>query len=179
MKFVKMLPQLTDAIQCILCIYKRSIINSGRLEEAEMRQLWRQGVLEILEVLESIRPIANRTDTIPPMLIGVDMYICWMENMGLDGVPFPEWKKALFPNDNSITGHPWLLTVERCYDTMGWQLQKPQPMPVQEATTSAMTTLILPPSSVGNMRWTPHMASCKGKERAPSEEMEAKSTDTR
>ncbi|KAI6038697.1 hypothetical protein EDC04DRAFT_2896036 [Pisolithus marmoratus] len=179
MKFVKTSPQLMDAVQCILHIYERSIINSGGLEEAEMHELWRKGVLEILEMLESVRPIANRTDTVLCMLIGVDMYIHWMENMGLDGVLFPKWKKALFPNDNSITGHPWLLTVECHYDTMGWQLQKPQPMLVQEATTSATTTLILPPSSVGNMRWTPHTASHKGKERALSEEMEAKSMDTR
>ncbi|KAI6031039.1 hypothetical protein EDC04DRAFT_2898322 [Pisolithus marmoratus] len=179
MKFVKTSPQLMDAIQRILCIYERSIINSGGLEEVEMRESWRQGVLEILEVLESVRPIANRTDTILPMLISVDMYSHWTENMGLDGMPFPEWKKALFPDDNSIAGHPWLLTVECRYDTMGQQLQKPQPMLVQEATTSATTTPILPPLSVGNMRQTPHMASCKGKERAPSEEMEAKSMDTR
>ncbi|KAI6030261.1 hypothetical protein EDC04DRAFT_2923181 [Pisolithus marmoratus] len=171
MKFVKMSPQLTDAVQCILHIYERSIINSGRLEEVEMCESWRQGVLEILEVLESIRPIANRTDTVPPMLIGVDMYIHWMENMGLDGVLFPEWKKALFPDDNSITGHPWLLTVEHCYDTVGWQLQKPQPMPVQEATTSAMTTPILPPSSVGNVRWTPHMSEVSEKMAEVDEEI--------
>ncbi|KAI6032486.1 hypothetical protein EDC04DRAFT_2605136 [Pisolithus marmoratus] len=156
MKFFKTLPQLTDAVQCILHIYERSIINLGGLEEVEMHELWRQGVLEILEVLESFRPIANRTDTVLPMLISVDMYIHWMENMGLDGMPFPKWKKALFPDDNSITGHPWLLTVEHRYDTMGWQLQKPQATLVQEATTSAMTTPILPPLSVGNVRRTPH-----------------------
>ncbi|KAI6023296.1 hypothetical protein EDC04DRAFT_2606795 [Pisolithus marmoratus] len=159
MKFVKTSPQLTDAVECILHIYERLIIKLGRLQEAEMHESWRQGMIEILEVLESVRPIANRTDTILPMLISVAKYIHWMDNMGLDGIPFPNWKKALFPNDESIAGHPWLLMVECCYDTVGWQLQKPQPMQEQVATTSATTIPILPPSSV--------------------EEMEAKSMDNR
>ncbi|KAI6011174.1 hypothetical protein EDC04DRAFT_2905620 [Pisolithus marmoratus] len=188
-KFVKTSPQLTEAIERILHIYERLIINSGRLEEVEMRESWRLGAIEILEVLESVRPIANRTDTVLPMLIRVDMFIHWTENMGFDGVPFPNWKKALFPKEESIAGHPWLLMVKCHYDMVGQQLQKPQPMPEQEATTSTMTILTLPPSSVGTMRqtpvrqtsvrWTPHMASCKGKEQVISEEMEVKSMDNR
>ncbi|KAI5993380.1 hypothetical protein EDC04DRAFT_2613385 [Pisolithus marmoratus] len=110
------------------------------------------------------------------------MYVHWTEKMGLDGMLFPNWKKALLPDDKSIAGHLWLLMVKHCYDTLGWQLQKAQSILDQEPSTSSNTILIPPTSSVSNVRQTPVrqtpcMASHKGKEQAISEEMEAMSMD--
>ncbi|KAI6034787.1 hypothetical protein EDC04DRAFT_2604940 [Pisolithus marmoratus] len=58
--------------------------------------------------------IANRTDNVPHLLIGVDMFIHWMDNIGAKGVPFPNWYNCLFPSLDAISGHPWLLTVKWC-----------------------------------------------------------------
>ncbi|KAI6140365.1 hypothetical protein EDD17DRAFT_1516405, partial [Pisolithus thermaeus] len=72
--FVKNSPALQDAVDHILTIFEMLIINLGRLEEVEKLEQWRNA--------ESVRSIANRTDNIPHLLIGMDKYICWTENLG-------------------------------------------------------------------------------------------------
>ncbi|KAI6101894.1 hypothetical protein F5141DRAFT_1065846 [Pisolithus sp. B1] len=114
--FVKNSLALQDTVDCILIIFKRLIINSGRLEEAAKLQQWRDAVRDIRGELEAVRSIANRTDNILHMLIGMDKYIHWTENISTPGIPFRNWHQALFPPIESITGHPWLLTVEWWYN---------------------------------------------------------------
>ncbi|KAI6106118.1 hypothetical protein EDD16DRAFT_1521021 [Pisolithus croceorrhizus] len=75
--FVKNSPALQDAVDHILIIFKRLIINSSGLEEAEKLQQWRNA--------EAVRSIANRTDNVPHMLIGMDKYVHWTENIGSTG----------------------------------------------------------------------------------------------
>ncbi|KAI6101901.1 hypothetical protein F5141DRAFT_1065853 [Pisolithus sp. B1] len=110
--FVKNSPALQDAVDCILTIFEMLIINSGGLDEAEKLEQWRNAVRDIWQELESVRSIANRTDNVPHMLIGMDKYIHWMENIGMPGIPFLDWCQALFPPIESIANHPWLLTIK-------------------------------------------------------------------
>ncbi|KAI6116439.1 hypothetical protein F5141DRAFT_1062490 [Pisolithus sp. B1] len=120
--FVKNSSALQDTVNHILIIFERLIINSGMLEEAAKLQQWRDAVRDIRGELEAVRSIANKTDNIPHMLIGVDKYVHWTENISTPGIPFPNWHQALFPPIKSIAGHLWLLTVEWQYD-VGLQLQ--------------------------------------------------------
>ncbi|KAI6037342.1 hypothetical protein BKA83DRAFT_4486363 [Pisolithus microcarpus] len=112
MKFVKNSKELGTAINRILSIYEWLVISSGTLESAEKLKRWREAVKEMREVLESVRAIANRTDNVPPMLIGVDKFIHWTDDIGTPGIPFPDWNSCLFPTPASIAGHPWQLTIE-------------------------------------------------------------------
>ncbi|KAI6167456.1 hypothetical protein EDD17DRAFT_1504567 [Pisolithus thermaeus] len=114
--FVKNSLALQDTVDHILTIFEMLIINLGGLEEAEKLEQWRNAVRDIRQELESVRSIANRTDNVPHLLIGMDKYICWTENLGMPGIPFPDWHHTLFPPLASITGHPWLLTVKWQYD---------------------------------------------------------------
>ncbi|KAI6023516.1 hypothetical protein BKA83DRAFT_4479452 [Pisolithus microcarpus] len=132
MKFVKNLKELGAAVNCILSIYEQLVISSGTLESAEKLKRWREAVKEMRE--ESIRAIANRTDNVPPMLIGVDKFICWTDDISTPGIPFPNWNSCLFPTPASIAGHPWLLTIESQFDATcaGWMvwLESPTAGPV-------------------------------------------------
>ncbi|KAI6143497.1 hypothetical protein EDD17DRAFT_1515577 [Pisolithus thermaeus] len=114
--FVKNSLALQDAVDRILTIFEMLIVNSGGLEEAEKLEQWRNAVRGIRQELESVRSIANRTDNVPHLLIGMDKYIHWTENLGMPGIPFPDWHNTLFPPLESIASHPWLLTVEQRYD---------------------------------------------------------------
>ncbi|KAI6094104.1 hypothetical protein EDD16DRAFT_1722199 [Pisolithus croceorrhizus] len=183
--FVKNSPALQDAVDRILTIFETLIVNSGGLEEAEKLEQWRNAVRDIRQELESVRSIANRTDNVPHLLIGVDKYIRWTENLGMPGIPFPDWHHALFPPLESIAGHPWLLTVERRYDA-GLLVQPPAPATEAEASTSSTTPSR--PRSTSTMSTVPRMApkgsighiptrstpSGKGKGVDPSEQKGAK-----
>ncbi|KAI6010384.1 hypothetical protein BKA83DRAFT_4132737 [Pisolithus microcarpus] len=79
MKFVKNLKELGATINHILSIYKQLVISLGTLESAEKLKCWREAVKEMRE--ESIRAVADRTDNVPPMLIGVDRFIRWTDNI--------------------------------------------------------------------------------------------------
>ncbi|KAI6099250.1 hypothetical protein EDD16DRAFT_1718174 [Pisolithus croceorrhizus] len=183
--FVKNSPALQDAVDCILTIFETLIVNSGGLEEAEKLEQWRNAVRGIRQELESVRSIANRTDNVPHLLIGMDKYIRWTENLGMPGIPFPDWHHALFPPLESIAGHPWLLTVERRYDA-GLLVQPPAPATEAEASmssttpsrprstsTRSMVPCMAPMGSIGHIptRSTP---SGKGKAVDPSEQKVAK-----
>ncbi|KAI6143544.1 hypothetical protein EDD17DRAFT_1515602 [Pisolithus thermaeus] len=183
--FVKNSPALQDAVDRILTIFETLIVNSGGLEEAEKLEQWRNAVRDIRQELESVRSIANRTDNVPHLLIGVDKYIRWTENLGMPGIPFPDWHHALFPPLESIAGHPWLLTVERRYDA-GLLVQPPAP--TTEAEASTLSTTPSRPRSTSTMSTVPRMApkgsighiptrstpSGKGKGVDPSEQKGAK-----
>ncbi|KAI6097290.1 hypothetical protein EDD16DRAFT_1527191 [Pisolithus croceorrhizus] len=140
--FVKNSLALQDDVDCILIIFKRLIVNSGRLEEVAKLQQWRDAVRDIRGELEAVRSIANRTNNVLHMLIGMDKYIHWMENIGTPGIPFPNWHQALFPPIKSITSHPWLLTVKQQYNA-GLQLQMP-------AATTELAALTLSSTSTRN-----------------------------
>ncbi|KAI6012853.1 hypothetical protein BKA83DRAFT_4130665 [Pisolithus microcarpus] len=129
MKFVKNSKELGAAVNCILSIYERLVISSGTLESAVKLKRWREAVKEMREVLESVRAIADRTDNVPPMLIGVDKFIRWTDDIGTPGVPFPDWNSCLFPTPASIAGHPWLLTIKSRFDATraGWMVRLESP----------------------------------------------------
>ncbi|KAI6017697.1 hypothetical protein BKA83DRAFT_4496826 [Pisolithus microcarpus] len=129
MKFVKNSKELGAAVNRILSIYERLVISSGTLESAVKLKRWREAVKEMREVLESVRAIADRTDNVPPMLIGVDKFIRWTDDIGTPGVPFPDWNSCLFPTPASIAGHPWLLTIESRFDATraGWMVRLESP----------------------------------------------------
>ncbi|KAI6137258.1 hypothetical protein F5141DRAFT_1060123 [Pisolithus sp. B1] len=146
--FVKNSLALQDAVDCILIIFERLIINLGGLEEVAKLQQWRDA--------EAVRSIANRTDNIPHMLIGVDKYVHWMENISTPGIPFPNWHQAIFPPIKSIAGHPWLLTVE-------WQFDAGLSSTMPHMTTTGSKGHIPTHST-----W-----SAKGKARATPEELAA------
>ncbi|KAI6111366.1 hypothetical protein F5141DRAFT_1063660 [Pisolithus sp. B1] len=129
--FVKNSSALQDTVNHILIIFERLIVNLGGLEEAAKLQQWRDA--------EAVRSIANRTDNVPHMLIGVDKYVHWTENIGTPGIPFPNWHQALFPPIESIAGHLWLLTVEQQFD-VGLGLQMPASMTELAASTSSSTS---------------------------------------
>ncbi|KAI6146995.1 hypothetical protein EDD17DRAFT_1514618, partial [Pisolithus thermaeus] len=174
--FVKNSLALQDAVDCILTIFETLIVNLGGLEEAEKLEQWRNAVKDIRQELESIRSIANRTDNVLHLLIGVDKYIHWTENLGMPGIPFPDWHHALFPPLESIAGHPWLLTVERRYD-VGLLVQPPAPATEAEASMSSTTPSR--PQSTSTMSTVPCMAPKgtplgKGKGVDPSEQKGAK-----
>ncbi|KAI6110300.1 hypothetical protein EDD16DRAFT_1711011 [Pisolithus croceorrhizus] len=137
--FVKNSLALQDTVNHILIIFKRLIINLGRLEEAAKLQQWRDAVRDIRGELEAVRSIANRTDNVPHMLIGVDKYVHWTENIGTPGIPFSNWHQALFPPIESIAGHLWLLTVEQWFN-VGLRLQMPASMTELAASTSSSTS---------------------------------------
>ncbi|KIK17663.1 hypothetical protein PISMIDRAFT_14911 [Pisolithus microcarpus 441] len=134
MKFVKNSKELGTTVNRILSIYEWLVISSGTLESAVKLKRWREAVKEMREVLESVRAIADRTDNVPPMLIGVDKFIRWTDDIGTPGVPFPDWNSCLFPTPASIAGHPWLLTIESRFDAThaGWmvRLESPTANPV-------------------------------------------------
>ncbi|KAI6036729.1 hypothetical protein BKA83DRAFT_4120417 [Pisolithus microcarpus] len=81
MKFVKNSKELGTAVNHILSIHEQLVISSGTLESAEKLKHWREAVKEMREVLESIRAIADRTDNVPQMLIGVDKSIHWTDDI--------------------------------------------------------------------------------------------------
>ncbi|KAI6126573.1 hypothetical protein F5141DRAFT_1060308 [Pisolithus sp. B1] len=112
--FVKNSLALQDAVNHILIIFERLIVNLGGLEVVAKLQQWRDAVRDIRGELEAVRSIANRTDNVLHMLIGMDKYVHWMENISTPRIPFPNWHQALFPPIESIASHPWLLTVEQC-----------------------------------------------------------------
>ncbi|KAI6104314.1 hypothetical protein F5141DRAFT_1216853 [Pisolithus sp. B1] len=154
--FVKNSPALQDTVDCILTIFEMLIVNSGGLDEVEKLEQWRNAVRDIQQELESVRSIANRTDNIPHMLIGMDKYIHWMENISMPGIPFPDWCQALFPPIESIAGHLWLLTIEWQYD-VGLQVQPPAP-----TTEPVGSTLSATPSrtlSASRSSTMPHMTT--------------------
>ncbi|KAI6106279.1 hypothetical protein EDD16DRAFT_1524082 [Pisolithus croceorrhizus] len=153
--FVKNSLALQDAVNCILTIFEMLIVNSGGLEEAEKLEQWRNAVRGIRQELESVRSIANRTDNVPHLLIGMDKYICWTENLSMPGIPFPDWHNALFPPLKSIAGHPWLLTVEWRYD-VGLLVQPPAP--ATEAEALMLSTAPSRPQSTLTMSTVPCMA---------------------
>ncbi|KAI6096286.1 hypothetical protein EDD16DRAFT_1720045 [Pisolithus croceorrhizus] len=183
--FVKNSLALQDTVDRILTIFETLIINSGGLEEAEKLEQWRNAVRDIRQELESVRSIANRTDNVPHLLIGMDKYIRWTENLGMPGIPFPDWHHALFPPLESIAGHPWLLTVEQRYNA-GLLVQPLAPATEAEASTSS--TMPSRPQSTSTMSMVPRMApkgsighiptqstpSGKGKGVDPSEQKGAK-----
>ncbi|KAI6022171.1 hypothetical protein PISMIDRAFT_19512 [Pisolithus microcarpus 441] len=127
MKFVKNSRELGAAVNRILSIYEWLVISSGTLESAVKLKRWREAVKEMRE--ESVRAIADRTDNVPPMLIGVDKFIRWTDDIGTPGAPFPDWNSCLFPTPASIAGHPWLLTIESRFDAThaGWMVQLESP----------------------------------------------------
>ncbi|KAI6102908.1 hypothetical protein F5141DRAFT_1065494 [Pisolithus sp. B1] len=94
--FVKNSLALQDAVDHILIIFERLIVNLGGLEEAAKLQQWRDAVRDIRGELEAVRSIANRTDNVPHMLIGMD--------------------KPSSPPLSPLPGHPWLLTVEQWFN---------------------------------------------------------------
>ncbi|KAI6029003.1 hypothetical protein EDC04DRAFT_2605633 [Pisolithus marmoratus] len=124
--------RLTNAVNCILQIYNMLVIGMDSMESVVKCQQWREA--------DSVRSIANRTDNVPHLLIGVDMFIHWMDNIGAKGVPFPDWYNCLFPSLNAISGHPWLLIVERWYDATH------QGLVVQQETSTAKPVLIARPT---------------------------------
>ncbi|KAI5981020.1 hypothetical protein EDD15DRAFT_2204741 [Pisolithus albus] len=134
MKFVKNSKELGVAVNRILSTYERLVITSGTMESAERHKCWREAVKEMRNVLESVRAIADRTDNVPPTLIGVDKFIHWTDDIGNPGVPFPDWPSSLFPTPASIASHPWLLTIESRFDATraGWmvRLESPTATPV-------------------------------------------------
>ncbi|KAI6104911.1 hypothetical protein EDD16DRAFT_1517260 [Pisolithus croceorrhizus] len=93
--FVKNSPELDAAVQCILHIYKRLVINS--------------------------------------------------ENLGSPGFPFPNWCNALFPSLDSISSHPWLLTVEQQYNV--GVLVQPALSMAETVSATLMTSNIVPTAS--------------------------------
>ncbi|KAI6016891.1 hypothetical protein BKA83DRAFT_11361 [Pisolithus microcarpus] len=127
MKFVKNSKELGTTVNCILSIYERLVISLGTLESAVKLKRWREAVKEMRE--ESVRAIADRTDNIPPMLIGVDKFIRWMDDISTPGIPFPDWNSCLFPTPASIAGHPWLLTIKSRFDATraGWMVRLESP----------------------------------------------------
>ncbi|KAI6107926.1 hypothetical protein F5141DRAFT_1064223 [Pisolithus sp. B1] len=70
--FVKNSLALQDTVDRILTIFETLIVNSGGLDKVEKLEQWRNTVRDIQWELESVRSIANRTDNIPHMLIGMD-----------------------------------------------------------------------------------------------------------
>ncbi|KAI6120444.1 hypothetical protein EDD16DRAFT_1518804 [Pisolithus croceorrhizus] len=72
--FVKNSLALQDTVDRILTIFETLIVNSGGLDEVEKLEQWRNAVRDIQWELESVRSIANRTDNIPHMLIGMDKF---------------------------------------------------------------------------------------------------------
>ncbi|KAI6097110.1 hypothetical protein EDD16DRAFT_1520812 [Pisolithus croceorrhizus] len=153
--FVKNSPALQDTVDHILTIFEMLIVNLGGLEEVEKLEQWRNAVRDIRQELESVRSITNRTDNVPHLLIGVDKYIHWMENVSMPGIPFPDWHHALFPPLESITGHPWLLTVKQWYDA---GLQVEPLAPATEAEASMSSTMPSRPQSTLTMSTVPCMA---------------------
>ncbi|KAI5996973.1 hypothetical protein EDD15DRAFT_2364438 [Pisolithus albus] len=129
MKFVQKSKELDAAVDRILSIFNRLVVTSGSLESGVRFQRWREAVKEIRRELDSVRTIANRTDYVPPTLIGVDKFIHWTENLGGPGHPFPDWQRALYPSPESIAGHPWLLKVESRFDLTGagWMVRLESP----------------------------------------------------
>ncbi|KAI6105037.1 hypothetical protein EDD16DRAFT_1524388 [Pisolithus croceorrhizus] len=161
--FVKNSLALQDTVNCILTIFEMLIINLGGLDEAEKLEQWRNAVrdiqwellIRVLLLQESVRSIANRTDNIPHMLIGMDKYVHWMENIGMPGIPFPDWRQALFPPIESITDHPWLLTIKWQYD-VGLQVQ---PLAsTTEAVGSTSSAMPTGPPLTLSLSMVPHMA---------------------
>ncbi|KAI6002550.1 hypothetical protein EDC04DRAFT_2908446 [Pisolithus marmoratus] len=147
----------------------------GSLESAEMHKRWREAVKEMRRELESVRSIANRTDNIPHLLIGVDKFIHWMDDLGAKGVPFPDWYNCLFPSLDSISDHPWLLTVERRYDATCIGLMVQQEASTMEPMLVATTTTSPQPATptTSNVGASHAVTVDKGKRRAMPEELEA------
>ncbi|KAI5983998.1 hypothetical protein EDD15DRAFT_2521873 [Pisolithus albus] len=110
MKFVQKLKELDAAVDHILSIFNRSVVTSGSLESGVRFQRWREAVKEIRRELDSVRTIANRTDYVPPTLIGVDKFIHWTENLGSPGHPFPDWQRWMVRLE-SPTANPVLVRV--------------------------------------------------------------------
>ncbi|KAI6009297.1 hypothetical protein EDC04DRAFT_2610616 [Pisolithus marmoratus] len=155
--FVKTSQQLTDAITCILEIYNRLVIGMDSLE------------------LESVRSIANRTDNVPHLLIGVDKFIHLKDDIGSEHVPFPDWYNCLFPSLDSISDHLWLLTVERQYDAthagfMVWQEMSTSKL-VLVARRATMPETTTPTTS--NVGTSYAMSVKKGKKKVMSGELGA------
>ncbi|KAI6113458.1 hypothetical protein EDD16DRAFT_1521275 [Pisolithus croceorrhizus] len=115
--FVKNAFALNDAVRRILLTYERLILKTKDLSSKERVQCWREATKTIRADLESVRHIADRTDTVPLTLIGVDKHVIWTDKVGTGESPFPDWKNALFPTTAHLAGHPWLLTVEQRFDS--------------------------------------------------------------
>ncbi|KIK16185.1 hypothetical protein PISMIDRAFT_15998 [Pisolithus microcarpus 441] len=167
MKFVQTSKALDAAIDRILAIFNRLVVSLGSLESVEKLQCWREAVKEIWRELESVRLIASRTDNVPQMLIGVDKFIHWRDDIGAPGVPFPDWHNSLFPTLDSIAGHPWLLTVEKRYDTtcLGWMVQLESPMaePVLVATATTPPRQTPPLTTIEELSHADSVNKGKGK----------------
>ncbi|KAI6041605.1 hypothetical protein EDC04DRAFT_2892858 [Pisolithus marmoratus] len=140
-----------------------------------MRKCWREAVKEMRRELESVRSIANRTDNIPHLLIGVDKFIHWTDDLGAEGVPFPDWYNCLFPSLDSISDHPWLLTVERRYDATRIGLMVRQEASTTEPMLVATTTTSPQPATptTSNVGASHAVTVDKGKRRVTPEQLEA------
>ncbi|KAI6011379.1 hypothetical protein BKA83DRAFT_4502420 [Pisolithus microcarpus] len=174
MKFVKNSKELDTAVNEILGIFYRLVVSLGRLESAEKLQSWREAVKEMRRVLESVRNTANRTDNVPLLLIGVDRFIHWTENLGAPGVPFPDWHHCLYPSRDAITDHPWLLNVEQRYDATCLGLVVRQESSTSEPVLVQIPTAMLEPTTQPTSNLGPIQAVSvnkgKGKEIAQESE---------
>ncbi|KAI6001993.1 hypothetical protein EDD15DRAFT_2192689 [Pisolithus albus] len=174
MKFVKNSKELGVAVNRILSTYERLVVTSGTMESAERHKRWREAVKEMRNVLESVRAIADRTDNVPPTLIGVDKFIHWTDDIGNPGVPFPDWPSSLFPTPASIAGHPWLLTVESRFDATraGWMVRLESP-----TATPVLVRVPTPPvpenQPAANVAPSHPESADKGKEKALPAESQA------
>ncbi|KAI6012321.1 hypothetical protein BKA83DRAFT_6180 [Pisolithus microcarpus] len=174
MKFVKNSKELDTAINEILGIFYWLVVSSGRLESAEKLQSWREAVKEMRRVLESVRNTVNRTDNVPLLLIGVDRFIHWTENLGAPGVPFPDWHRCLYPSQDAIADHPWLLNVEQRYDATRLGLVVQQESSMSEPVLVQIPTAMLEPTTqpMSNLRPIQAISINKGKGKEIAQESE-------
>ncbi|KAI6013942.1 hypothetical protein BKA83DRAFT_4129962 [Pisolithus microcarpus] len=174
MKFVKNSKELDTTVNEILGIFYWLVVSSGRLESAEKLQSWREAVKEMRRVLESVRNTANRTDNVPLLLIGVDRFIHWTENLGAPGVPFPDWHRCLYPSQDAVADHPWLLNVEQRYDATRLGLVVRQESSTSEPVLVQIPTATLEPTTQPTSNLGPIQAISvnkgKGKEIAQESE---------
>ncbi|KAI5990507.1 hypothetical protein EDD15DRAFT_2198084 [Pisolithus albus] len=140
--FYKTQEELNDAIDKIFAIYCRLIGTTKNLGPKERFNSWKEAVKAISGELDSICAIARLTNTIPQMLISVDKYVCWSDDIGSPDTPFPNWKVALQPDDADIAGHPWLMKVECRFDVI-LTGQTPQSLPSTSQPATPMATCMV------------------------------------
>ncbi|KIN98813.1 hypothetical protein M404DRAFT_30964 [Pisolithus tinctorius Marx 270] len=150
--------ELTATVNSIIEIIDWKVLGTKDLADKLRFAAWKEAVSSVVEV-DSVREIARITHEIPLTIIAAERFCKWHERVGREneGHPFPNWRLITHPDKATFDDHPWLQTVERCFD-----LQR-----------TGFKTSAFPPAAEPSSETLPKDVSHKGKEKASDAEVKA------
>ncbi|KAI6142380.1 hypothetical protein BKA82DRAFT_4018112 [Pisolithus tinctorius] len=151
--------ELASAVKSIVKIIDQKVHGSKDLADKLRFVAWKEAVRRVAEVVDSVCNIVRSMHKIPLTVIVAKRFCKWHERVGweTEGHPFPKWRLIMHPDKAHFNNHPWLQTVERCFDLQ----------------CTGFKTSAFPPAAQPLLETLPKAASHKGKEKALDTEVKA------